>query len=75
MMNESLLQVMNFLSYKESFKLTLVNKRFRKKLEDTVFDGLWVTCSFRALLSKSGLTGLRNANLRNIDENLMDIHY
>ena len=41
-----------------------------KRVEEPEFDSLWVLFSFQTIFSKTGLTGIRNASQKRIDEAL-----
>lgn len=45
-------------------------KKIYKRVEEPEFDSLWVLISFQTMFSKTGLTGLRNAGQKRIDEAL-----
>ena len=42
---------------------------------DDSFEGVWVIHSFHQILSKTGLTGLRNNQLQRVDQALYKMHY
>jgi hypothetical protein len=46
----------------------------RNEEERVLFDKMWIIHSYHALLNKSGLTGLINANLMKVDTRLNSIN-
>ena len=53
----------------------MTTKKVRKASEHKDFDSLWVLFSFQTIFSKTGLTGIRNAAQRRIDEALHQMHF
>ena len=53
----------------------MTTKRISKKAEEPEFESLWVLFSFQTIFSKAGLTAIRNASQKRIDEALHPMHY
>ena len=63
------------LTVKETTRLTLTSRKVLKASYDDCFEGVWVIHSFHQILSKTGLTGLRNNQLQRVDQALYKMHY
>ena len=53
----------------------MTNKALLKRAQEPEFDSLWVLFSFQTIFSKTGLTGIRNASQKRIDEALHAMHF
>ena len=70
-----LVNVCKFLKAEETVRLACTAKKTYKRVEEPEFDNLWVLISFQTMFSKTGITGIRNAGKRHIDEALHQMHF
>lgn len=71
-----ILRIVQHLQTKECLRFMCINKYVRETIfYEPEFEGQWVIKSFNQLLSKSGITGVRNSNLKKIDVQYRPMHF
>lgn len=71
---KNLTTIVTYLGIQEMSHLSLTSKQWYGIVRDPALEGHWVVQSQQYMLSKTGLTGLRNHNLIRLDHLLRDMH-
>lgn len=71
---EILFKILSYIDAPEVGHMLMINHSLLIKLKSPYFEPLWTIHSFHEILSKAGLTAMRNWNLLRIDRDLKEMN-